>query len=72
MAYAAEWHIFCIVSSESNMHPVQLAFNKNMFHANTHTHAHTPELGVNRFIGIFETKVVHNTFIGGIQTLCTE
>jgi hypothetical protein len=60
------------------MHPIQLALNRNMFHVK-HTHAHaptqnmlTPALGVNRFIGLFETKVVNNTFVGRIQTLCTE
>jgi len=47
------------------MHPIQLALNRNMFHVK---HAHTPTqnmltpaLGVNRFIGLFETKVVNNT-----------
>ena len=44
------------------MHPVQLAFNRNMFHANTHTPTQnmlTPTLEIKRFICLFESKVVN-------------
>jgi len=34
--------IFCVISSESNMHPIQLALKRNMFHVkHTSTCTHT-------------------------------